>query len=53
MEERMKRVGKFLGMPIYEDPKLRPDEARMVSFAWDPIEQRMKERDSVRIVNLR
>jgi hypothetical protein len=49
----VKKIGQLSGMDIYVDPKLRPNEARMVSFVWDPMEQRMRQLDNVRVVNLK
>jgi hypothetical protein len=42
-----------MGFPVYVDRKLRPNEARLISFTWNPIEQRMQALSNVRITNLR
>jgi hypothetical protein len=49
----VKKVGSFLGIDIYEDPKLRPDQAHMVSFTYDPVAGRMRQLDNIPVVNLR
>jgi hypothetical protein len=49
----MKKLGEFCGCQIYlDDEELAPDEARMVSLAWDRFSQRIAVHDEVRIVGL-
>jgi len=51
-ETGIRKVGEIFGIEIWADPKLRPNEARMVSLTYDPLEERMRVKDTVRITNL-